>query len=197
MAHDVCALTLSLSFPQHYARGFRGRPVLSGPVERGSGQAVQLWGPGHLDSNRCSSDRGRLCGTRRRLSVHLKRNPWSRGCVSAPFLPPLFTPLRPSKIEDPRYCELGTLRPPKLAAQHVLIPSAHWQEVLSLIPPTTKLPTRPIRSIPITDLRTRTRSLRHADVSVGSLSDILPPCRRLSLLPHCKVNVSMGWGSKW
>lgn len=74
---SALTLCLTVSFStllQHHSRWFRGRSVLFGPVERGPGQTVQLWGPGHLDFDRCSSDRGRLCGACRRFSLHLKRS---------------------------------------------------------------------------------------------------------------------------
>lgn len=69
---------------QHYSGRLRGGPVLSGPVERGPGQTVQLRRPGHLDSHRCSTNRGGLCGTCWRFALHLKQ---SSGDVPGWFVP--------------------------------------------------------------------------------------------------------------
>lgn len=66
---NLCSVSFS---GQHHTRRLRGGPLLSGPVERRSGQAVQLRRPGHLDSDRRSADRGGLRGACRRLSLHLK-----------------------------------------------------------------------------------------------------------------------------
>lgn len=104
---------------QHYAWWFWGRSVLSGPVERGSRQTVQLWRLGHLDFDRCSSDRGWLCGTCWRFALHLKQS--SGG---------LHFTLRDWRSD--MLCSLHVCLP-NLAVQHFLFPSANRQEVFSTL----------------------------------------------------------------
>lgn len=113
---------------QHYTWWFWGWPVLSGPVERRSGQTVQLWRPGHLDSDRCSSDRSWLCGTCWRFSLHLKQ---SSGDMAEWFV--LSSPSHRFTLKDWRSEMLCSWHVclPELAVQHVLIPSANRQEVFS------------------------------------------------------------------
>lgn len=113
---------------QHYSWRLWGWSVLSGPMERGSGQTVQLWRPGHLDFDRRSSDRGWLCGTSWRFSLYLKQ---SFGDMAGWFV--LSSPSHCFTLKDWRSEMLCSWHVclPELAVQHVLIPSANRQEVIS------------------------------------------------------------------
>lgn len=113
---------------QHHTRWFWGRSVLSGPMERGSGKTIQLRRPGHLDFDRCSSDRGWLCGTCWRFPIHLKHSSevMAGWFVSSSASHRFTLKKRRSEILCSYHvCLL------KLAVQHVLIPSANRQEALS------------------------------------------------------------------
>lgn len=117
---------------QHHAGGLRGRPLLSGPVARGSGEALQLRRPGHLDSDRRPPDRRRLRGTCRRLSLHLKLPPPRAGSAPHSLLPKIREPVLSARSACP-----SSLR------KHVPIPSANRQEVFSSATPAITLPTQP------------------------------------------------------
>lgn len=104
---------------QHHTRGFWGRPFLSGPVAWGSWKAVQLWRPGDLDFDRCSTDRRWLRGTRRRFSLHLKRSSTDSCCFMRQLLLP--------KIQDPVFLTRFAC----LSALHNTSPSANTQKVFS------------------------------------------------------------------
>lgn len=70
--------------PQHHAGRLWSRSVLSGPVERRSGQTVQLRRPGHLDSDRRSPHRCWLRGTCWRFPLHMRRPSGRRAWVVPP-----------------------------------------------------------------------------------------------------------------
>lgn len=96
--------------PQHHSGWLRSWPVLSGPVERRSGQTVQLRRPGHLDSDRRSPYRGWLRGACWRVPLHLRRRSGRHAWVM------LTLPL----------CTAVCLAEP--GTQHILITSARQEE---------------------------------------------------------------------
>lgn len=116
---------------QHYTRWIWGWPVLSRPVERGSGQAVQLRWPGHLDPDWCAADWGGLCGASRWLPLHLRPviDAHSTGMMVVGLIPSPFQFIL-SDCKDPLHGDAIPLsrrlpaQTPTVCKDWLLVPSA-------------------------------------------------------------------------